>query len=256
MKTTSCDKSSWFTPNDNAEYKTRKPHSHPNNSYHHNKDRLNESRQSNKNRTNDLSQHVRYNRHPKPEPEPIVPKDEIIVPICTDTSECTINPDSLWNDKITIQKESVSSAPIIITSNPAYWNGPYWIGPVFMCKVANNSDIMLPTGSVTPGQIIYSRDNINWVYSKDDMYTDQEKDNIQKYETYQSLQHVSKITHNEYLDAVQKSDEYYDHTGRLDDFAIVQEEQRQYDDYYNLQFEMDLKLENENEEDDVDDYDE
>lgn len=178
-------------------------------------------------------------------------------PTNTPTNTPTTNEtkeESAWIKRIKSQENTEKN--IINEKDPKYWKGPIWCGPMFIkakekqskkwkqyIKHAcdkNTSSILLPKYT-----LLYSRNNVNWYSSFEESFSEKQLENIKIYEKEKYNERCANILEKIRIENIKRSNEYYDLTGELDDFAIANYKREKYEEYCE-QFEI--------EENDEEDY--
>jgi hypothetical protein len=190
----------------------------------------------------DLSRSVSFDIHNlrSRQQELKVPENNIIVP---PSENIPLEPiDSKWKDAI--EKINDKFANYVDESDPKYWNGPYWIGPITVrvekkkTKGYENYMNILKNAQVKPSTIImplckttYSRNNKDWYDTKQETYSKEELEAIKEYEFKMKNDKYAIWCEMNYQRRKRESEKYFYETGELDTFAIVEKEHAEYEEY-------------------------
>ena len=167
------------------------------------------------------------------------------------------NTTSKWKEIIDAKKVEELETITINEKDPKYWDGPYWIGPLFIKNIQKNTyyseyfkstlntpHIPGPGTFVLPyGDFKYSRNDKDWYPTREETYTPNEMEQIEEFELQQEFNEYIKFCERDYQRSKIASDKYYDETGDLDAFAMEQNRLIEYEKYCE-NFEKQLTIEN------------
>ena len=176
------------------------------------------------------------------------------------------NQQSVWIKKIKSQEDTEKDK--INEKDPKYWKGPIWCGPMFIkakekqsekwksyiknaCEKKTNT-ILLPKYT-----LLYSRNNKHWFPSFEESFSQKQLENMKMYEKEKYNESCANILEKFRIANIKESNEYYNLTGELDNFARAHYEREKYEkyceqfeieEYEDEEYESDSYLEEEEEE--------
>jgi hypothetical protein len=172
-----------------------------------------------------------YDKNMFPELESSVPKTEVTV----DKSQWSTNLKKLKEEEKEEKEENKKIAEINI-NNSKYWCDSKWVGPIIMRGNLSSSS--------SSSRVEYSRDNIHWYSSADDVYSENELEQQRIDEEAENDERITKI-----LDAYSRKHElasiqHYEEYGELDYYFQAIIRRHEYEEYAK-QFEISPEAEKE-----------
>jgi hypothetical protein len=152
--------------------------------------------------------------------------------------------ESCWVQAIKKREESdKKNADLINQSDPKYWRGVNWIGPMLVRQkqfpnswypyVGSDTSVKSQASSfIFPhGNTEYSRNGTRWYKSWEETFSSEQLFRI-KYEEEETELYEMANNINEYYARLEKeSDKYFEEYGKLDDLAIAKLDRMEYEDY-------------------------
>jgi len=155
-------------------------------------------------------------------------KEEIIKP----------KEESVWIKKIKTQQKKVEEK--INMNDPKYWEGPIWIGPVFIRgnKIGDNWKKYIENANKLSSAIIipnmntkWSRDGVNWYNSYEETFSPEHLKKIEDYEWKKEMKLFAQRTMEIHERRREESERHYMETGEIDDFLWAEIEHQKYEEY-------------------------
>lgn len=118
------------------------------------------------------------------------------------------------------------------TKNPKMWKNKQWQGPVIMRNKNNNKIINKGASSQyiqsTPQ---YSRDEVEWHDSWESAFTPDEWNRMQEIQEEKEGDHMKMVFQHSFNKRMEESYRYFTEQGELDDFAVIIQEDEEYERY-------------------------
>jgi len=221
------------------------PRNKGNNNYNNNNNNNNYNNRNNNYNNNQITRGVsfesqQHRNRQKQEQEQLQNKPVIIQhnDNTTDTEPQIIT--SKWKEIIEAKK--VEESGLINQKNPKFWNGPYWIGPLYVKNVHKTPNYNFSKHSISEelrhgtyvlprDEFKYSRNNKDWYSTREETYFTDEMEKITDFELQKDYNEYIQNCQLDYQRSKIASEKYYDETGDLDAFAMEQNRLIEYEIY-------------------------
>ena len=163
-------------------------------------------------------------------------ENDVLLPEKDVVEKDVVEKESEWLQQIKKKKEEIMDD--ININDPRYWNGPLWQGPIFIREThLTDRNNIYPTNQnvssflIPRGKIEYSKNGLDWYDSWDNTYTRYQLESIKKHNEQVDSNEVFRRMNELHLRRQRESDQLYEDTGELDNFAWAEEESYKYELY-------------------------
>jgi hypothetical protein len=167
-------------------------------------------------------------------------KEEVIEKKEEQKKEEIVKPkeESEWIKRI--KKTEEYQRPLTDITNPIYWDGPIWKGPVYIKgnklgenwkKYIENANKLSSTIIIPNMNTKWSRDGVNWYNSFDETFSPEHLQKIENYKWQKEMEKFAQRTLELHERRREESERNYMETGDIDDFMWAELEHRKYEEY-------------------------